>query len=94
MSPERLRPLPTVLGEIGFHHRRAVLMQGRNYWPIADLLKQARRDLKSGPERDRAALSAPEYRWEDTAEGGIVVRHGPTGRAVFAEPGSPAVAET
>jgi hypothetical protein len=92
MAVPRLRSLFVVLADLAFFKPKAVLTRGSGYWRIEALVAQARRDLKSGPEESRRALSEESYWWEEDAEGlAVVMRSTPPGPvAVFAEPGSAA----
>jgi hypothetical protein len=76
-----------ILTELAITHPRLVLLRGREYYRIEDLLKWARRDLVSGHPDDQEALSSPIY-WHTTdGKGKIVIRKNDYVVA-FVEPGS------
>jgi hypothetical protein len=77
-------PLYRILDDLASHHHKLVLVQGRRYWRIEDLVRQAKTDMVRS-DRDRAALSDPVYE-QAVHEGKIVIfRHG---EPVFVEAGS------
>lgn len=82
------RPLLTVLGDLALVRPDLVLMQGRRYWRVETLLRQARRD--AAQPRFRGALEAPFFFWEEDAHEKLVVYRDASGvrEAVFVEPGS------
>lgn len=63
-----------ILDDLAIHHPKLVLLQGRRYWRIEDLLAQAKRDLVRS-QRDREALSHPAYEERDL-NGKVVILKG------------------
>lgn len=75
-----------VLTELAITYQKLVLMRGRQYYRIEDLLKWARRDKASGTQEDQKELSNPIY-WHTTDDQGkIVIRK--HDYIAFVEPGS------
>jgi hypothetical protein len=91
----KLRPLVTVLSEVGLVMPRLVLIRGGHYWRIEDLILWAKQDAASGPPDARQSLLAPVYWWEDDGRGKAVIwmqgTQGP--RPVFSEVGSDVLVE-
>lgn len=83
------KPLLTVLSTIQFTQPKVVLMQGRSYFRIEDLIDQARRDA-ANDESARAALEAKIYSVEKGPDGKMVIWRDVAGgrKATFVEPGS------
>jgi hypothetical protein len=82
-------PILTLLGAIAATRPDLVLMQGRKWFRIEALIKQARRDAKQS-EDARAALEAPIYTEGKDKDGKLVIWREATGgrKATFVEPGS------
>jgi hypothetical protein len=76
-----------VFGEIAAVRPWAVLMRGRGYWRIEDLVKTARHDEAKGMPEDKAALLARVYTWSFEDHDRIVVWRDLT-EAVYKEPGA------
>ncbi len=77
-------PLYRILDDLATHHRKLVLVQGRLYWRIEDLVRQAKVDMVRD-ERARAALSDEAYE-QEVVDGKVVVfRHR---KPFFVEAGS------
>lgn len=83
------KPLLTVLSAIRFTQPKMVLMQGRTYFRIEDLIDQARRDAATD-ETARASLEAQIYSAENGPDGKLVIWRDAGGarKATFVEPGS------
>lgn len=79
-----------VLTELAITHPKLVLMRGRYYDRIEDLLKWARRDRTSGTSGDRKALSDPAYWHTQDAYGKILIKRieGDRESVAYVEPGS------
>ena len=79
-----------VLTELAITHTKLVLMRGRYYGRIEDLLKWARRDLASGTPWDRKALSELAYWHTQDARGKILIKRieGDRESVAYVEPGS------
>lgn len=82
-------PILTLLGAIAMVRPDLVLMQGRKWFRIEALMKQARRDAKQS-EDARAALEAPIYTVGKDEDGKLVIWREAAGgqKATFVEPGS------
>lgn len=89
MAHETGIPIQTLLGAIAMVRPDFVLMQGREWFRIEELIRQARRDAKQSAEA-RAALEAPIYTVGKGEDGKLVIwREAAGGRkATFVEPGS------
>jgi hypothetical protein len=72
-----------VLSDLASYQPKLVLMQGRSYWSIQDLYRQAREDMKDADHRK--ALRVEAYSRSEV-DGKIVVWK--SGLAVFVEAGS------
>lgn len=87
----KLQSLYAILGDLAMVSPKLVLMQGRKYFRIEDLWSHARKDLKAGNPKDRAALSEAIY-WTTTDEHGKLLLKGVTPKGgefvAFVEPGS------
>jgi len=83
--------LPVLLSELGGFHPKLVLMRGREYFRIEDLIRSSRRDAASGTEEQRKVLSEAIY-WHMLDEGGkLIVKgisRGGDEFVAFVEPGS------
>lgn len=88
------KPLLTVLSTIQFTQPRMVLMQGRSYFRIEDLIDQARRDAANDAAA-RASLEAQIYSAEKGPDGKLVIWRDAAGgrKATFVEPGSTEVTD-
>ena len=88
------KPLLTVLSTIQFTQPRMVLMQGRSYFRIEDLIDQARRDA-ANDETARVSLEAQIYSAEKGPDGKLVIWRDASGgrKATFVEPGSTQVTD-
>lgn len=88
------KPLLTVLATIQFTQPKLVLMQGRSYFRIEDLIDQARRDA-ANDETARASLEAQIYSFERGSDGKLVIWRDAAGgrKATFVEPGSSEVTD-
>lgn len=76
-------PLLHILSDAATARQDLVLMQGRDYWRIEALIRQARRDQKDNPE----LRTGRAYSWSaQPGSGKIVVYHWQ--RPVFWEPGT------
>lgn len=88
---EERRTLYAILGELAISIPKLVLMQGRKYFRIEDLLRWARADLAKGAPKDRSALSESMY-WTETDGHGKLLLKGVTRKGdqfvAFVEPGS------
>ncbi len=80
-----MEPLYRILDDLATHHRKLVLVQGKRYWRIEDLVRQAKTDMVKSA-RHREALSDPSYN-QTTVDGKIVV-FSRGGQPVFVEAGS------
>lgn len=86
-----LRPLVSVLGELAYL-RGWIFLMGRDgvRYGIMELMRQARRDLKRGPEELRKALLEPLYWREDDPDGHArIMRTTPEGPVVWLPEVSP-----
>jgi hypothetical protein len=72
-----------ILSDLASFQPKLVLMQGRSYWSIQDLYRQAREDMKDAGHRK--ALSAELYSRSEV-DGKVIVWK--SGLPVFVEPGS------
>lgn len=79
------RSLIAIIGELALLKRELVLTQGRNYWRVEDLLKQARRDRRVGAAEDLEALA---YAVEDDILGKVSIYNVTSGSIVFSEVGA------
>jgi len=90
MSQER-QSLYAIFGELAMAIPKLVLMQGREYFRIEDLLRWARTDLSKGVQKDRFALSESMYWTEQDVRGKLLLK-GITKKGdefvAFVEPGS------
>lgn len=75
-------PLLHILSIAATARPELVLMDGRDYWRIESLIRQARRDQKSHAE----LREGKAYSWRELGSGKIVVYH--YGVPVFWEPGT------
>ena len=82
------KSLFVLLGEIGVVRPYLVLQRGRRYWRIEDLLKFARKDLKSGDEQMKEALSYPAYVTHTDEIGKVSIRDVQSGKIQFSEVGA------
>jgi hypothetical protein len=78
-------PLYRILDDLATHHPKLVLVQGRRYWRIEDLVRQAKQDMVRN-QRDRSKLSEPAF--DQTRVDGKIVILGRGGQVVFVEAGS------
>lgn len=79
------RALIAILGELALVKRELVLTQGRNYWRIEDLLKQAREDRQVGAAEPLEALT---YAVENDILGKVSIYNAQSGSIVFSEVGA------
>lgn len=77
-------PLYRILDDLATHHRKLVLVQGKLYWRIEDLVRQAKIDMVRS-EKDRLALSDPAYE-KSEVDGKVVIFR--NGDPFFVEAGS------
>jgi len=79
-----------ILTELAITHPKLVLMRGRDYHRIEDLLRWARRDSISGTPRDKKALSDPVCWHTQDAHGKILIKRIEEDResVTYVEPGS------
>lgn len=85
------RSLYVLLGELAMARPKIVLMQGRKYFRIEDLWKDARQDWAAPDPRARQALSEAIY-WTESDGHGKLLLKGFTLKGgefvAFVEPGS------
>ncbi len=79
------RALIAILGELALLKRKLVLTQGDKYWRIEDLLKQARKDRRTG---SAGALEALLYVVEDDILGKVSIYNVTSGSIIFSEVGA------
>lgn len=91
MTVELRQSLYTILNQLAISNPKLVLMQGRQYFRIEDLIRWARKDFLKGTDQDRALLSEPIYWTEYDVRGKLLVK-GITRKGdelvAFVEPGS------
>jgi hypothetical protein len=91
MTTELRQSLYTILNQLAISNPKLVLMQGRQYFRIEDLIRWARKDFLKGTSKDRALLSEPIYWTEYDVRGKLllkgVTRNGDE-LVAFVEPGS------
>lgn len=68
-----LRPLLTVLDDVGTFDLRLVLVRGLRYAHINDLIKEARRVSASGPPEVQRELTEPVFWWTKDADDKVVI---------------------
>lgn len=79
-----------LLNELAITHPALVLMRGRRYYRIEDLLKWARKDRVSGTPEDKETLSRPAYWHTRDVHGKILIKTVGEGHefVAYVEPGS------
>ena len=91
MTTQLRQSLHEILNQLAISNPKLVLMQGRKYFRIEDLIRWARKDMLKGTSRDRALLSEPIY-WTEYDVHGKLLLKGVTRKGdelvAFAEPGS------
>ncbi len=79
------RALIAILGELALLKRKLVLTQGDKYWRIEDLLKQARKDRRTGSAGELEALI---YTVEDDIREKVSIYNVTSGSIIFSEVGA------
>ncbi len=70
-----LRPLLTVLGDVGTFDRKLVLVRGKSYGHIDDVIKETRSVSASGPPEVRKELTESAFWADKDADKKIVIMH-------------------
>lgn len=73
------RSLPVVLAELAFLMPWLVLVQGRDYWRIEVVEKDARRQAVSGSAEVRVYLARPAFSWKKIENGKVLIVQGVDG---------------
>ncbi len=91
MTVKLRQSLYSLLDQLAISNPKIVLMQGRKYFRIEDLIRWARKDFQKGTSKDRALLSEPIYWTEYDVHGKLllkgITRNGDE-LVAFVEPGS------